>query len=356
MRNIASAQIGPLDPLIYGYSNARVKASRSLLVKSSQIAELIDVRTMPAVLELLERTPYKQDLVAIGAKGATVEQIELALGRHFARIAQKIRRITPKHDRPLVDAFLYRWDAHNLRVILLSKKVGKDQSHLFVPAGSVSEKRLAELSGSHDMSAFMGRLHSTPFGSAFFSSKPGRALLGKKLSFENAQDAISAFELFYFENLEKSALKAARDSAFILSLNRAEIDAKNISTLLRLRKAGMNHEEALGYSVKGGTLKPSQLRHLSKLESVQEVEKYISRKFPLKQGSGAKGIGALETELERHLALAGIRTLRRSMLSVGAIIGFLFLKEEEMNNIRKAVRAKALGLSKEQAMEMLVEV
>jgi len=44
------------------------------------------------------------------------------------------------------------------------------------------------------------------------------------------------------------------------------------------------------------------------------------------------------------------------MMSIGAIAGFLFLKEEEMNNIRKIVRGKALGLPAERIAEMLILV
>lgn len=359
MGAIAGGRLGFLDPLTYGYSNARVRASRTLLVKKSQIAELIDVRTMPAAIELLERTPYKQDLVAAGPQAATLEHVELALGRHFARIAQKIRRITPKQDRGVVDAFLYRWDAHNLRALLLSKKAGKEQPHLYVPAGSLADRHLLSLAAAHDVRSFLQKLRATPFGAAFFASKIGRGLLGKKMQpgFESAQDAISAFEMFYFWNLENAISPRIKDGRAILLLSKAEIDAKNISTMLRLRKAGLSPEEALQYAIDGGTLSKSQMAHIAKLESVSDAIKFVSKKFPVKvPEKHSEKVSALETGLEKYLAISALRTLRRSMLSVGAIIGFLFLKEEEMNNIRKAVRSKTLGLTKEQVLEMLVEV
>ena len=44
------------------------------------------------------------------------------------------------------------------------------------------------------------------------------------------------------------------------------------------------------------------------------------------------------------------------MLSLGALVGYLFLKGQEMANIRKIVRGKQYGLSPQQIREMLITV
>ena len=63
-----------------------------------------------------------------------------------------------------------------------------------------------------------------------------------------------------------------------------------------------------------------------------------------------------EVVFEHSIARRSLHALRRSQMSIGAIVGFLLLKEEEMNNIRKIVRGKALGLPMERIAEMLVLV
>ena len=56
------------------------------------------------------------------------------------------------------------------------------------------------------------------------------------------------------------------------------------------------------------------------------------------------------------MARRSLKALRTSIMSIGAIVGFLFLKEGEMSNIQKIVRGKALGLPAEKVSQMLVFV
>ena len=63
-----------------------------------------------------------------------------------------------------------------------------------------------------------------------------------------------------------------------------------------------------------------------------------------------------EVVFERSLARKSLHALRRSMMSIGTIVGFLFLKEEEMRNIQKIVRGKELGMPPEKIAEMLIFV
>jgi V/A-type H+-transporting ATPase subunit C len=63
-----------------------------------------------------------------------------------------------------------------------------------------------------------------------------------------------------------------------------------------------------------------------------------------------------EVALEKVIAGQGLKALSRSILSLGSIIGFLFLKEEEVSNIRKIVRAKEYDLPLNKVKEMLVQV
>ena len=56
------------------------------------------------------------------------------------------------------------------------------------------------------------------------------------------------------------------------------------------------------------------------------------------------------------MARRSLHALKRSTMSIGAIIGFFFLKEEEMSNIQKIASGKSLGLAPEKIAEMLVLV
>ncbi|MCX6769110.1 MAG: V-type ATPase subunit [Candidatus Micrarchaeota archaeon] len=63
-----------------------------------------------------------------------------------------------------------------------------------------------------------------------------------------------------------------------------------------------------------------------------------------------------EVVFERSLARRSLKAMYRSVMSIGALVGMIFLKEEEMHNIQKIVRGKALGLPQEKVSGMLILV
>ena len=69
-----------------------------------------------------------------------------------------------------------------------------------------------------------------------------------------------------------------------------------------------------------------------------------------------KQLSHFEVVFEKSIARRSLKAMYRSVMSIGALVGMLFLKEEEMHNIQKIVRGKALGLPSEKVSGMLVLV
>ena len=69
----------------YGYSNARVKAMKGLLLKSSILDEMIRVGTVEAMVELLQRTGYKNDLAGTVSYGGS-SLIESGASKNFSSL------------------------------------------------------------------------------------------------------------------------------------------------------------------------------------------------------------------------------------------------------------------------------
>ena len=57
-----------IPSLKYGYSNARVKGMKGLLFKRDFLDELIKVGSVDSMIELLQRTHYKEELVALSVR------------------------------------------------------------------------------------------------------------------------------------------------------------------------------------------------------------------------------------------------------------------------------------------------
>ena len=101
------------------------------------------------------------------------------MSKNFARTAQKLLRITPRHSRGTLSAFLTRYDVHNIKVLLLSKKLGTQKEalqSLLMPAGSMSQKELSAIVSAKGADEFYALLRGTEFGAKFFTSSSLRGM------------------------------------------------------------------------------------------------------------------------------------------------------------------------------------
>ena len=159
-------------PLVYGYSNARVRAMRTLLLTRRQTEDLLKVRTNAAVAEYLMRSPYRDDFANMPPKITDEERVELAISRNFARTSQKLLRITPQQSRQTLRAFLGRYDVHNLKAVLLAKKLGRNREEtqqLLLPAGSLSSGELSQMLLAKSPEELYESIRATEFGASFLS-------------------------------------------------------------------------------------------------------------------------------------------------------------------------------------------
>jgi len=129
--------------LKYGYSNARVKAMKGLLLKQNMLEELIKVGSIEAMIEILQRTTYRNDFADASVNYSGSDLIEVAAAVNFAKVVQKLLRITPKDDLPIVEALLVKWDLLNLKTMMHAKMNGMDYDdikHQLFSVGGLTEE------------------------------------------------------------------------------------------------------------------------------------------------------------------------------------------------------------------------
>jgi V/A-type H+-transporting ATPase subunit C len=350
---------------------------RTALLSRRQAEDLLKVRTNAAVAEYLGRTGYREDFTGISANTNDEDRVEAAVSRNFARTAQKTLQITPKQSKPTLMALLGRYDVHNVKAILLARKLGKSKEEaekLLVPAGSIGKHELSRMILAKSADELYDAIRATDFGSRFLSSSatthiPRAQIQSMLRSPEEGrlEMLLAALDSYYYHVVSESIRPDDKDASAILQLVRAETDAKNVITIMRLKRGGADKRAILRSMVTGGNFRPGHLDRMASAKDVLEVARAASGFFRSETGRSefaaaqkryeADGqLSHFEVVFENSIARRSLHALRRSMMSVGAIAGFLFLKEEEMNNIRKIVRGKALGLPPERISEMLVLV
>lgn len=349
----------------YGYSNARVHGMKGLLLTKDSYENLLNLETTEAMIEFLQRTHYKTYLLDAAARYTGSRVIESASGKHYAAIASKLKKIAPKADVEIIDALLAKWDVINLKLVVVSKKHTKDFSEIkpsIVAAGSLTEDDLKKIYDADERDVF-NELRRTKFGRELFSQSTQKInsniikSFKKAFTIDNYSQLQTILDTYGYVLIEKLLGKylAENDVRKIYGLLQAEIDALNICTIERLKRAGINDPEKIKqYMIEGGTLGQVNLPALIESKELSSSLPIIKRRFSEFGIEGVNNITDLEIAIQKALAARKLRIFHGTLFSVGTILGFLLLKEEEMNNLRKIAKGKEFGIQKEDLMKSLL--
>ncbi|MFH1394072.1 MAG: V-type ATPase subunit [Candidatus Micrarchaeota archaeon] len=351
--------------LKYGYANARVKGMKGLLIDQPTLEELVKVRTVDGMIELLQRTHYKGHFVKGSVSYSGSALVELAAGRSFLHSVEKLKSFTPKDSRPAIQALLRKWGLVNLKTLIHAKRLGKTyeevKPYLF-PVGGITEADFERIMRANDREIFREVRH-TELGAEMLASST--MLFSKQMrdTFNNALKSMNMF--MQMETIMDAYIYLLMDKALsevggteiqsIRKIMKLEIDAKNILIVERMKKHGYEAGKIRSALIRGGTLRESFVAKLLEAKDTGATVALIRSKFRrLQLKEGDTSLVGLEIALEKALAAEKVSSFHRSILSLGVILGFLLLKEEEMNNLRKIAKAKEFNLPEAEVKEMLV--
>ncbi len=349
---------------VYGYANARVHGMKGLLLTKTNYEELANVKSIDAMVELLQKTHYKEHLLEATVKYSDSLLVESASGKHYAAIVKKLRKITPKGDKEIIDALLMKWDVINLKTVIASKKTNSTFQEILpklIYAGSLSPNVLESI---HEAKDILNELKKTDFGRELFAqsiktvglerlSKFKKAL-SKTDEYSQIQAMLDTFSYFLMEKYLQPYISDP-DVRKIFELLRKEIATKNILIIQRLKKSNIKDGNLMEkYLISGGSLDPRAKSILTSSTKKEDVLRVIKKYLPSFNTENIDDLISLEIDLQKALSKEKIKIFHRTILSIGTILGFLLIKEEEMNNLRKIAKAKEFGIDSKEVMNTLL--
>lgn len=340
----------------FPYVNARVRAMRSRLLTPAQIEDLVALPSMAAFIQALGSTPYSGSLQEALVRYEGVRAVDDALARNFQRTTRSILEFADGPARKLISIFLLRWDLANLRAIIRGKHAGRPAEEILeaiMPAGTLSEVALKEMAGHPNVAALAGTLDviGHPFAVPLAEGIAGYAktndLLALELQLERAYVA---------HVLRKTAGRG--DARVLREILRAEIDAANIKTALRLASAGgLTEEQRRRFFISGGGLVTEKIfLDLSVDRTQAQAWTHLRvQGFPLKEPP--RDLISLERALDLRLGQTlAARYIGGDPLGLDIVVGYLTMKSAEVANLRLIARGKFLGLAREAMRRELVVV
>ncbi|MBD3398401.1 hypothetical protein GF412_04220 [Candidatus Micrarchaeota archaeon] len=355
--------------LTYGYASTRVRARKALILQKAFFEDLLNQRTVPGMIAMLERTYYKKVLTSgvlldyyspdVGSKF-----LEMAAEIHYKDVVNKIRSITPPDGLPVVNLLMRKWDILNLRTIISSKRTGKTWEQIYpylVSAGELTVPQLKRIAESPPDKLYV-RIKATTVGREILSQSSmglkGTELEQMFIKAIQSAEVLSQLQVIldasYYNYLQESIISADKDVEWIRKTVSKEIDLRNIVNTLRLKHNGAEDiQKITPHLIQGGNVKQACFESLLKAKDYREVVQAIKPAFRLGRDD-FKSLSELEVALQQELAKERVRVFYRNPVSIATIVGFLFIKEEEMNNLRKIVRGKDYNLTPEEIRPMLV--
>jgi V/A-type H+-transporting ATPase subunit C len=219
-------------PVKYAYITGRVRAMKTKLIPGEMYPRMMAM-DISEIARYLEETQYKDEIDALSKDYSGVELIEHATFANLAKIYRRLLEVSIDEPSFLILEYLRRWDVWNIKTLIRGKYYGASDTEIIkylVPAGELSPDFLAELAKKDSVQEVISAFDGTDYASAL-AQYDGKDLA----SLENALD-----KLYYFRMERAVGGTLSVGGGLLLKYVRREIDIKNLITLFRMNRAGID--------------------------------------------------------------------------------------------------------------------
>ena len=349
----------------FDYANARLKSWKADLFDSAFFDRLLAAKDGEAVIAMLSRTEYKQDIEKGVIKYAGVSGVEEGLKQNLANTLQKLLKISSESEKAnkMVKLIISKWDIYNLKTVLRGYHAKATEDEIFeqsIPVGLFDEAAIRTLAKQPNMKAVIGQL-------IVLSPQYALSLITGYKQYEKSNN-LSNLELgldkAYFNVAIKDSSKNNENDIMINGVIKREIDIINLMTLLRLTQEALPENTNIDdYFIEGGNLQANKLaEHARKkdikdlIESLKRTQYYDALKTGYRRYQKTNFLSSIERVLEDYSVHKTVALFRADPLSIATVIAYVWAKINEIINIRIILRGKEVEMPSEQIKEALVIV
>ncbi len=342
---------------IYAVSMGRIKAMSPNFLGPERYSALLSSRDVTEAGKLLESTWYGPDIVqALGAHRG-VEAYLIGINRKFVALNRFGFLSAPFAGRPVVGAYLRRWDVENIGLILAAKaygRVGSDVESHFVTDRESPSSPGAGLLGLDDLRGLLALPSVEAVANQLVKFGYGSVLLQSLEAFQRRPDVfflVQVLERQYFEELRRSARFFQGDEWVVREFVASEIDRRNALTLLKGVELHLGAEDLEPRLLEGGSIGPKTFLDLLGQPGVAEAAGALSKSIPL--GDALAGfeeehsLVPFELALRRWVLRRALALARQYPLSLAGLFGFLLRAEAERDDLRRILYGKVYGFPPE---------
>ncbi|HEV2519873.1 MAG TPA: V-type ATPase subunit [Thermoplasmata archaeon] len=332
----------------YASALGRLKAHLPAFLPKDVLHRMAGAKDLNEVAKMLESTPYGPEILRAASTLKGAPMLESAVNATFAERNRRAFESASFAGRPIVGAYLQRWDIENISIVLAAKARGRpvtEDAHRLVswrelpagiPAGAMTIDGLRSLIAQPTLEATVHYLVNFGYGAT---------LLPLAETFARTHDIfplVQALEREYYARLFASVRFFQGDEWVVLEFLRDEVDDRNVMLVLKAKESGLAPDEATARWIDGGRLPKAGVPELLGARTVPELVAALAARFPalsngLSNYEATRSLAGFELELLQDRAVRAIRRMRAYPLSLAILMTYLLLADVERADLRRII-------------------
>lgn len=349
----------------YASSLGRLKAHLPSFLSKETYHALANAKDVNEIAKTLEASPYGPQLVQAAASYKGSELLEIAVNRTFVDRNRLAWEASPFAGRPVVGAYLRRWDLQNIGLILSAKAQGRavsDAEVFLVSSRDIPAGLFAGTMTLDDFRLLLAQPSLEAIASSLVKFGYGSVLLPMMDAYERTKDIfplLQALDRDYYQRLLEASRFFQGDEWVVRGFVQSELDQRNALLLLKGKDAELPAETVESRFLDGGQFPRAAALEAYTARTVPELVGSLQPRFPsLAEGNGpyqeSRSLTAYEAELSRDRAVRELKRLRTYPLSLSMIFTYLLLAELERTDLRRIIYGKVYGVSPTSLGNLLV--
>lgn len=300
---------------IYPYAVARIRAIESTLFTNTELEQILN-ESPERIMAILQEHKYDTDEIE------RVEDYEIVLKKEIEKLYKLISEIVPEED--FKDIFLCKNDFHNMKVLIKSEIMNKENNKILIDGGTIDVEVL-----------------KTAIAEKKYDILPdimSKAVLKVKEKYETTQMShIIDLTLDKYTYLYMSQLAKKSKIEFIIEYVKKMCDIVNIRTFFRVKAISKNFEDFEDAFIENGDI------------SIRVFQEAFDSEEPIAELKQMSNFQMLEKVEDDIISLAKIcdnylteyvSVAKYEALGVEPLIAYIYAKETEIKNIRIILTGK----------------
>jgi len=313
----------------YAYAVARIRVAELNMLNKARLERMLESDTVKGALRVLHEAGYNES-----------DDYEEVLAKETASIYSYLREISPEPG--MFDMFSYRYDSHNIKVLLKAELSGSKETAILVDNGVLEKNMLGIMIRERNLSMLPVEF--------------SRAVTEAVDTFSRTRDPqiidIMVDRAYY---ILFRRLAAEAGSVELIQLAEAVIDIANLNSFIRIKSRMEDLDLLSRILIEGGRIPPK--RFLEGFGS--DLEAFLN---------AVKGLGynvlietAIEnrnriTEFEKacdNFMMSMVSGYRYKAFGIGPLIGYMIGKETDIRNARIVLVGKTNRINNDTIRERL---